>query len=239
MSDNLEKDGGKRGGFIKWLDNFWYHYKWHSLISLFLVITVTVCALQMCHRESYDAYILYAGGHSFNRTSENGDFSEYSKAKVTLEGFVGDYDDDGEVNIAFRNLFLPSEDEMKELGETELSLAFSDRQDMSTIMASSDYYVCFISADVFEDYNKSGLFRDLSYLTPTSDTYEFYNEEKTAIRFSELEFSNLAGMTKLPSDTLICMRKIPTLTHLNRDEVEEVYEESEEIIRAILAYGID
>ena len=28
-------------------ENFWYHYKWHSIVALFLVITLVICALQL------------------------------------------------------------------------------------------------------------------------------------------------------------------------------------------------
>ena len=29
------------------LQNFWYHYKWHSLVAVFLVIAILICSL-MC-----------------------------------------------------------------------------------------------------------------------------------------------------------------------------------------------
>ncbi len=27
---------------LKWLDNFWYHYKWHTIITLFVAVVVIV-----------------------------------------------------------------------------------------------------------------------------------------------------------------------------------------------------
>ena len=80
MNENEKLDTGsvsiKKGKFLRWLENFWYHYKWHSLIAAFLIFTVTVCTVQMCRKESYDMHILYAGGHSFQRNSEDGDYPE-------------------------------------------------------------------------------------------------------------------------------------------------------------------
>ena len=73
-----------KSGFFAWLDNFWYHYKWHSLIALFLVFAITVCTLQMCDKESYDIHILYAGNHAFARQSTDADAPEYFKARQSL-----------------------------------------------------------------------------------------------------------------------------------------------------------
>ena len=46
---------------LKWLENYWYHYKWHTLIVAFFVIMLTVMGVQMCSREDNDIYIIYAG----------------------------------------------------------------------------------------------------------------------------------------------------------------------------------
>ncbi|MBE6597168.1 MAG: hypothetical protein E7641_05805 [Ruminococcaceae bacterium] len=45
----------------KWLENFWYHYKWPTIIVSFFVIVFLVCTLQMCTKEEEDFTVLYAG----------------------------------------------------------------------------------------------------------------------------------------------------------------------------------
>ena len=32
------------------LSNFWYYYKWHTIVALFIVFVVTVCTLQTCSK---------------------------------------------------------------------------------------------------------------------------------------------------------------------------------------------
>ena len=59
------------------VENYWYHYKWHTLIALFIVITLSVCILQLCQKNSYDVYVLYAGGGELERTSDDGDFLHF------------------------------------------------------------------------------------------------------------------------------------------------------------------
>ena len=227
-----------KGRFLTWLDNFWYHYKWHTLISLFLVFTLTVCIFQMCDRTKYDTYILYSGGHTFERTGKNGDFPEYDKALTTLEGFALDYDDNGEVKISFRALYTPTDDELRENDkDSAYSLAYSDRQDLDVIMKSSDYYLCFLSASVFNEFNKVGLFRDLTPLISDTENYTFCGEGTTGIFLTSLPFASLGGFNNLPSDTVICMRVIPGINHLNEKETTKIYTRSEEVLRKILAYG--
>ncbi len=225
-------------GFFAWLDNFWYHYKWHTLISLFLIFTITICAFQMCDKTKYDAYILYSGGHTFDRTGKNGDYPEYDKANTTLESFSLDYDKDGEVNISFRTLYTPTDDELRENDkDSAYSLAYADRQDLDVIMKSSDYYICFLSPSVFNEFSEVNLFRDLSPLIHNDANYTFYGEGHKAILLSSLPFSSLSGFNNLPADTVVCMRVMPALNHLNEKENTKIYARSEEILTKILAYG--
>ncbi len=243
MSENYDKKAGgetvvKKGGFLAWLDNFWYHYKWHTLISIFLIFTVTVCTLQMCDKTKYDAYILYSGSHTFERTGQNGDFPEYDKAVSTLESFTLDYDKSGDVNVSFRTLYTPTDDELRETDkDSAYSLAYADRQDLDVIMKSSDYYICFLSSSVFNEFNEIALFRDLTPILENPEEYTFYDSENKAILLSSLPFASLQGFKDLPEDTVVCMRVMPAINHLNEKENTKKYTRSEEILEKILTYG--
>ena len=43
---------------FKWLDNFWYHYKVHTLVGLFLAFVVIFSAVQLLTIQSYDYYVI-------------------------------------------------------------------------------------------------------------------------------------------------------------------------------------
>jgi len=232
----------KKNGILAWLDNFWYHYKWHSLIALFLVFTVTICTLQMCKKESYDAHILYAGGHAFSRESQDGDFPEYNKAKLSLERFTKDYDDNSKINISFRALFVPSEDEMANLEESQYQLAYNDKTALSNTMMSGDYFLCFFSPSVYESYKRVGdaddpsIFADLSYFVSDGIDVTYYDDEKTAIYLSSTPFYTLSGISGMPEDTLICLRNTTFSSHLNKKANDKAFNKSKEILTKILAY---
>ena len=46
---------------LKWLDNFWYHYKWVTLVTIFFVVTLTIIIVQMITKTNPDCNILYGG----------------------------------------------------------------------------------------------------------------------------------------------------------------------------------
>ena len=51
----------KENKFSAWFDNFWYHYKWYTIISIFLIIVIGICTFQMCTKKDYDIVLTYAG----------------------------------------------------------------------------------------------------------------------------------------------------------------------------------
>ena len=67
-NDKLTPTAEPGGKFFRWLDNFWYHNKWKTIIVSFLLLTLIVCAVQFAGREDADIYILYAGPYKFGQT---------------------------------------------------------------------------------------------------------------------------------------------------------------------------
>ena len=90
------------------IENFWYHYKWHSIVAVFVIIAILVCSLQMCSKDSYDVYILYAGDHEIKRTAEGGSVPEYQRMLTALERVTPDHDGDGKITVGFNSLLALS-----------------------------------------------------------------------------------------------------------------------------------
>lgn len=48
--------------FKKWFENYWYHYKWQTLIALVFIVTFAIGFGQIfAEKNNYDVYALYAG----------------------------------------------------------------------------------------------------------------------------------------------------------------------------------
>ena len=59
----------EKSAFRLRLENFWYHYKWHTIVSLFFAFTLIFCLVQCVKREEPDLLLVAAGDVAFTDTN--------------------------------------------------------------------------------------------------------------------------------------------------------------------------
>ena len=74
------------------LQNYWYHFKWHTIGAVALIIVITVMCVQCATREKYD-FITIVLTHSAIESGRMEKIEEY------LEQFAEDVDGDGKVSV--------------------------------------------------------------------------------------------------------------------------------------------
>ncbi len=79
--------------FFKKLDNFWYHYKWTTIIVSFFAIVFIVCAFQFCSRETRELNVLYSA-------YEYGLGRYINDVESAFESVSPDRNNDGKSNVA-------------------------------------------------------------------------------------------------------------------------------------------
>jgi len=221
------------------IQNFIYHYKWHTLVALLLVVAILVCSLQFCAKEDYDAYILYAGSKNIGRTAEDGDVAEIATVISSLKRITGDFDKNGEVTLNFTNYYFLSADERKDLTDLNEALLANDRQSISSVLEHSEYYLCFISKAVYEEYHKVGdeeLFISLSEYKEVNPDITLYSDN--AILLSSTEAARLPGLSSLPDDTLICIRRPSVLGGKSKEHTAHL-ENAKQMLENILTLNLD
>ena len=236
MSDN--ENINVTGGLRAKIENFWYHYKWHSIVSVFVIIAVLVCSLQMCGKEKFDAYIMYAGGYAVSQT-EDGDVAEYVKFHSSFKRVVPDTDENGDINPSFLNLYTPSDEELDNVGSGSHNLI---REDFSRLeyelVSGSEYYICLLSSANYDKYKVFGevsLFTPLAGLVPDGCEVEYYDEG--AVYLHSLPFSELDGIRNLPKDTVIALRKLSAVASVfDKGSNTRNREYAEKILISILTY---
>ena len=241
-----EESGGNaaapeiKSSALAWLDNFWYHYKWHTLIALFLAVVLIVGVAQMCQKNKYDIYIMYAGIHDVERKSTTG-VSEYETLLQGLKKISKDYDGDGETNVSFLPLFLPSAKEIEELNkqdgvEVNTAVVADNVEIFNTNIVYSNYYLCFLSTTVYENYRTTAgvdIFVPLGSYVEGTDA-ELYAPD--AILLSSTDFGKSAGFSDFPEDTVICLRIHSEVAANLTGSSAEHYKNAEDTLRALLAY---
>lgn len=211
--------------FSKWLDNYWYHYKWHTIAVVFVIIVAIVCTVQLVNRNEYDAVIAYAGSKDVSKKAENGDVAEIVTMQLSLKDIVGDVDENGEVSVSLETFFWLSASEIKALeaelaekrknGETPQEINYDlltrNRDTVNNLMLSSEYFLWFMSDDLYE-YIKAASdesrFIDLTAMPDGDSTAEFYGEDTCAVYLKSTEFYKMPGICDLPEDTLIVVRRL-------------------------------
>ena len=224
-----------------WLENFWYHYKWHTIVSVFLLTVVTVITVQMCTRTTYDAYIVYAGNYEIKKSTP-GASSPYSEALKSLGRVTEDFNGDGEKNVSFSNLFVVNEAEKDKLLEGTNNLEVNEtlvREDTDTLeslIVYSDYYVFFLSERLFKEYEAIGegvMFVPVDeFIDPELD-YEYASQGRTGVYLRSLGFGELPTFCDMPHDTVVCLRY---MNEFKKKQSADKYEESKTIFENILTY---
>ena len=151
-----------------------------------------------------------------------------------------DANGDGTVNIDFRNLFVVNDEEAEELisgkdgYEINYNLVKEDTDTFYQHMLMSDYYVCFLSERLYLEYSEKydDIFAPLAPYTAEGKTYEYAGEGGIYLRSLD-GFGTLPEFSKLPDDTVVCLR---ALSDISKSRYTDAFKASEVIIRNILAF---
>ena len=245
MDERNEKNEGEiriNSPLLEKLENFWYHYKWHSIVALFLVIAITVMSLQMCKKTEYDAHVLYAGTHEISHSSADGE-TPYYTATGSLKRAVEDFNGDGSVNVSLLNLFVLNDAEIEaalagtEGKEINEALILEDTETLKNTLLFGEYYVCFLSERLFLEYDaqyEGALFAEVAnYIGDV----ECETVSGRGVYLRSLAYYDLPEICNLPDDTVVCLRKLSEVSTLfGKAANEENFRRGEIVFRNIISY---
>ena len=223
---------------ISWLDNFWYHYKWHTIISAFLIIVFGVCIGQMQSKEKVDAYVMYAGPTAFLAA----DIYELQDA---FEAVMPDLNGDGKKVVQFIDVTVLTDAQIQEnidKAEKEgveykpdMKYIYDARQKFKLQLAAGDAYLLLLDPQTYaEDYGV-GMYEKLSDIGIESE----HANDDSSIKFKETDFgSYMPIFDKLPDDTLLCFRKM-NVTSKGRGKKEQAkYDNQLELLKEIVEFKV-
>lgn len=232
MNNRPEENGGEkldgntaaiRTPFTQWLENFWYHYKWQTIVALFTAITVIICAVQCSNSAKNDSLVLYAGAYDMT-------YPEAQAVKSAFEEVVGDYNDDDERDVELVNLFIMSPSEISDFNKAHrdegvtvnTTLLSNNWETFQNEILSGEASVCIMSQYCF-DYVKNA--------DGFSDTYDWYYLSYT--NFGK----HFSAMKVFPEDTILCLRRISTMQSLfNKNRTEREYADQVDFYERIINF---
>ena len=226
---------------FKWLDNFWYHYKWVTLVTAFFTVTLSIIMIQMITKTNPDSNILYGGPAvlTANQTKE----IENAFNALLPEDFNGD----GEKITSLQAITLMTKEQIAkaEAEAAENSSVFvynpqsleNNKTSFSTQLFSGEYVICLIDPEQYKNAYKAGGFAPLSELFGENNIPE-YAYDDCALLLSETNFSKFfTAMSVFPDDTLICVRKMSSVSAIKgKSKAEREYNNQLRLFYSIIAF---
>ncbi|MBQ9748198.1 MAG: hypothetical protein IJV98_05385 [Clostridia bacterium] len=209
---------------LKWLDNYWYHYKWTTIVVVFFLSLAIILGIQFATKENYDAYIMYVGDEAIPDTKRQDIVSSFGTV-------MQDYNGDKEIILNFsRTAFIS--DEEHEMASTVNAAATQFLSSMSV----QPYYIYLMTPLVYDIYKDSGVFVPISELE-IDIPEEWYYDEQTVL-FSKTDFARShAGVDSMGEDLILAIKSVP-YSRSSRVEKNErlAFENHYDLLKTILEY---
>lgn len=220
------------------LDNFWYHYKWATIITAFFVIVVLVCTLQMCGNEKEDINILYAGPIQLS-TDEIGSVSDVMETVMPE-----DFDGNGKKEAVLINYHIYSKEQIEKIesqtdaagvkGYVDRSYNSGNYDNFYKYIQTGEASICLLDPSLYGDLKSS------DRLMKLSDVLGYLPEgalDEYGIMLGDtVLYSSYGVMEKLPEDTVVCILR-PLV--VGKSSKEKLYAYEKDMFAAIVEYSSD
>ena len=207
-----EEISTKNSKFLSWFDNFWYHYKWHTIVTIFIVIILGVSTAQACNTQRSDIIFTYAGPKEFVTAPEE---------KIALNSALSDVSKQiyGDKSNASVNTFLIYSKEQIEKIESELDengkqkyvvdTAFntSEMNSFDEFSKSGASFILLLDPSIYQRLiNQSGESERLVELSAIYGTTPEGSFDKYSVRLGDTKiYKTIPELRSLPADTIVCL----------------------------------
>lgn len=224
--------------------NFWYHYKWHTIVAAFLIAVFAIGIGQMATKVTPDIYIMYAGPYYYqNTTSLMGAF------KATMPE---DYNEDGEKIVNILQAVYKTEEQI-EAEKAEQDQLAAENKDGASFEFSFDYgfntqeydkfrneiligesIICILDPALYEEVKGDDLLLTLEEALGYEP--DFANDEYS-IRFKDLAFAKKYKVFEyLPEDSLLVIRRVTAMSSLKGKTAERRHENHVDYFKAMVEF---
>ncbi|MBQ8288057.1 MAG: hypothetical protein IJX76_04715 [Clostridia bacterium] len=193
--------------FKKWLSNYWYHYKWTTIVVLFFATVIAIGVYQMAAKNSYDTQIVYAGPVLLLEEDHIEGVNDAFKAILPE-----DYNEDGVKNIQLHDFAILSDEQYaQKVEEAGGSIAFdpSTRRNyisnITTLYSTGESSISLLDPYVYNIFFSQDAYVPLEEILGETPEYAL---DDYSVRLSDTPFGQyFDALDVLPEDTVLCFRK--------------------------------
>lgn len=245
MTEKVPKGRGVRAvsfkdtALFKWLDNYWYHYKWRTIIIGTFAIIILVCVIQSVRTPDFDAGFLYAGPYVMS-SAEVDSFNDAMRNIMR-----SDYNGDGKRDINIVSMGIMSDEQIMKAVEVygKNSYPMLYKNYSYEVMLKNFYTEAYTGESMLGciDEGLYGLLLERNSLYTLEEVLGYVPEgafSEYGIYLKDTDAGSFFSVfTALPDDTVICFRK-PSSTSIFRTKSSEKkrYDSSVKLFEDFLAF---
>lgn len=222
-----------------WFHNYWYYYKWGVIVVGAFAVILTICFVQCSTQEKHDVRIMYTGPHIF-------EINEKDALSDAFEQIMDDYNGDGKKSADIMDITAFTDEQISEAIEEsddeELLINYAPytvKQVKSKFASaiSGDGYICMVDKYWYDRLKTNDA------LVPLSDVLGYTPEnaiDEYSLYLRDLEFYKFFpdSVGKLPEDTILCFRVLPTTASVTgQKQANKVYGYSQKLFRAMIEFA--
>ncbi len=205
----------------KWIENFWYYYKWFFLLGVVVVTFVTICTVQYFTKDDADCGILIVSKETVKgATCKN--------IVTTAEKMALDVNEDGKVSVIINAITLHSGLSILDRGEREQ--AREDYKRYSDEILAGESCILILDEYYFLSLAENGNLVNLHAIFPELPK-EALNEY--GIRLKDTALYSLDGFSELSGDMILCLKFAPVLSDMGEEERVNTEIANEETFRSL------
>ncbi len=225
----------------KAFENFWYHYKWPTLIVAFFAVFFLISIAQMGAKKDYDAHMLYTGPAYLDGEVVADILTSVQKAADQAYNIAenpADHSGDGVLTFDFNKIVYVPTLTAEEYKENDIYFNgaenLSARGQFDNLIMIGEYVILLLDKSLYDETVGTGAFCKLSDVLDTVPENAY---DECGILLTDLSICAENGFRQLPDDTVLCCRTKSYVNAFNKKvQEDELYDAQIALFRQIVAY---
>lgn len=207
------------------LSNFWYFYKWQTILFTIIIIGVIAALTQMSGNTEPDVAVMYVGP-SYLTVKNKEDMA------VAAQSYMTDYNGDGEKSFHLLDISVVALSDGVNVYTYQANAEAQRR--FTTEVTAGDSLIYILEESFYRKLIELNAIAKLSDVLDADMIPE--GSEEYGVQLKELDFFKQSVFSAFPGDAYICIRSAPKEGGLNYGRSAEYWDSNKVFFRSVFAY---
>ena len=207
------------------MSNFWYFYKWQTIVGVILVIGIIVSLLQLADNTTPDAAIMYVGP-SYLTVTDKKTIGE------SAQTYMIDYNGDGEKVLTLLDINVVTAS--GELAAYAYQMNAEAQKRFTTEVFAGDSLIYILEKSFYDILVERNRLAKLSDVLDADMIPEGSDEYGAQVR--DLPFFTQEGFSSFPDDAYVCICSAPDDSKPKYGRTLEYWNSNRVLFRSVFAY---